>query len=136
MPMPKLPVALPLAAAIVLGGFTAGTGANAAGAHIKHNGPSQEMQVQAHHKKAPRHGRGWHGNRPGHWGRLGPRQIRRSLRYRGFHKIRIIDARGPVYVVKARGWYGQKFRLVVDAFNGRIIRQRAMGYGYQYGYRW
>ena len=35
--------------------------------------------------------------------------------------------RGPVYVVKARGWRGAPVRLVVDAFNGRILRKHVTG---------
>ena len=79
---------------------------------------------------------GWHGQRPGHWGRLGPHQIRQSLRYQGYRHIRILDARGPVYVVKANGWRGAPFRLVVDAFNGRVLRQKPIGVHYEWGRRW
>jgi len=78
------------------------------------------------HNGQRRHG--WHG---GHrWGHheLGPREIRRSLRHRGFHRVQILDRRGPVYIVKARAWGGRKLRLVVDSRSGQIVRSRPIGH--------
>lgn len=87
-------------------------------------------QLRVHDKnKAHRHnGRGRPDHYRGHWGpgtyELGPRQIRRSLRHRGFHKIRLVDRRGPMYIVKARSWDGQRYRLVVDSRNAHIVRSK------------
>ena len=66
---------------------------------------------------------------------LGPREIRRSLRHRGYHRINIIDRRGPVYVVKARGWRGLPMRLVVDARTAHIVRSRPLHRGHGH-HRW
>jgi hypothetical protein len=72
------------------------------------------------------------------WGyyELRPRQIRRSLRHRGFHKVRILDRRGPVYIVKARGWQGKRLRLVVDARTAQIVRIRPMHRRNRWQSRW
>lgn len=68
-------------------------------------------------------GPGWHG----HHAHMGPRQIRRSLRHRGFHRIKIVDRRGPMFIVKAIGWRGMPVRLVVDSRNARIVRSHPVG---------
>lgn len=130
-------VTAPLAAAILLASVAAGGSANAAPGAVHIKKTTAEIEHRVGHRHGRHHGR-WDGRGPGRWGRMGPRQIRRSLRHQGFHRIRIIDARGPVYVVKARGWRGRKVRLVVDAFNGQIIRRHVIGrhYQYQWGYRW
>jgi len=129
-------VSAPLAGAILITAVSLGGAApaQAAGNQFKAPGP---VAVQEADFRGGRHGgRHWHGKRPGHWGRLGPHQIRRSLKQRGFHRVRIVDARGPVYVVKARGWRGAPVRLVVDAFNGRILRRHVSGHRAGWGHRW
>lgn len=97
--------------------------------------PQAELVIKADHRRG--HGRhGWNG---GHWGgyqQMGPRQIRRSLRHRGFHDIDILDRRGPMYIVKARGWRGLPMRLVVDSRNARIVRSQPMGHRGRGHNRW
>lgn len=87
-----------------------------------------------HHRKGP--GRDWGGGPRWHAEPLGPRQIRRSLRNRGFHKIRIIDRRRGVYIVRARGWRGWPVRLVVDARTAEILRRKPVGRGFDWNYSW
>ncbi|EFO31440.1 conserved hypothetical protein [Roseibium sp. TrichSKD4] len=83
--------------------------------------------VKTIHDKKRRHnhrgdGRHWHDHgsrwdvRP-----LRPRQIRRSLRHRGFRAIQIIDRRRGAYVVRAVGWRGRPVKLVVDARPPRLF---------------
>jgi hypothetical protein len=131
-------VTAPLAAAILLVSVAAGGSANAAAGAIHVKNPTPDIEQRVGHRHGRHHGGRWDGRGPGRWGRMGPRQIKRSLRQRGFQRIRILDVRGPVYVVKARGWRGRKVRLVVDAFNGQILRRNVTGrhYQYQWGYRW
>ncbi|GGB32302.1 hypothetical protein GCM10011316_00520 [Roseibium aquae] len=68
--------------------------------------------------------------------KLGPRQIRQSLRQRGFYQIRFLKERPHVYVVRAIGWRGHPVRLVVDARTGEILRGRPIRNGYNWGYGW
>ncbi|WP_417667716.1 hypothetical protein [Roseibium sp.] len=84
------------------------------------------------------HGRGWDSHGPGHhrWHRMGPREVRRSLRHRGFHKIRIVDSRPFVFKVRATGHDGMRFRLVVDRTTGQILRMRPAGHRFHWSYRW
>lgn len=128
-------VSAPLAGAFLITAVSLGgaASAEAAGSHFKRSEPVAVQDVGFRGGRDG--GRHWHGNRPGHWGRLGPRQIRRSLKHRGFHRVRIVDVRGPVYVVKARGWRGARVRLVVDAFNGRILRKHVT-HRHHGGRRW
>ncbi|MBD1548431.1 hypothetical protein [Roseibium aggregatum] len=132
----KTLVSAPLAGAFLITAVSLGgvASAQAAGAQFKTSGPVAVQDIGF--RGGPYGGRHWHGERPGRWERLGPRQIRRSLRHRGFHRIRILDVRGPVYVIKARGWRGARVRLVVDAFNGRILRQHVIGHRAGWGHRW
>ncbi len=90
------------------------------------NGPRHEREHRGDWGRDHRHG----------WHRMGPREIRRSLRHRGFHRIRIIDERGPVYMVRAIGWRGMRMRLVVDARSGQILRKRPAGRGFGWNHRW
>ncbi len=85
-----------------------------------------------------RGGRHWDGRHGGRHHAMGPRQIRRSLRHRGFHRVRVLDRRGPMYIVKARGWNGNPMRLVVDARSGQIVRSRPIHRhtGWSFQYRW
>ncbi|WP_269585531.1 hypothetical protein [Roseibium sp. Sym1] len=124
----------PIAGAILLAsvGFTTTASAAPQANGLLLQAPMSEMVVKVDHRK--KHGRkghdrgGWNGHQG--WGHhaMGPRQIRRSLRHRGFHKIRILDRRGPMFIVKARAWGGQKFRLVVDSRNAQIVRSRPIGH--------
>ncbi|WP_417678539.1 hypothetical protein [Roseibium sp.] len=116
-------VSAPLAGAFLITAVSLGGAASAQAAGAQFQVPESVAVQKAGFRGGRDGGRHWHGNRPGHWGRMGPHQIRRSLKHRGFHRVRIVDARGPVYVVKARGWRGAPVRLVVDAFNGRILRK-------------
>ncbi|TWI82263.1 hypothetical protein JM93_03613 [Roseibium hamelinense] len=87
------------------------------------NAPAAATQIDY------RWGGGWHRGPAWRYDRLGPRQIRRSLRHQGFRKIQIVRERGRVYVVKARGWRGRPVRLVVDAYNAQILRRHPIGWG-------
>ncbi|WP_196223437.1 hypothetical protein [Roseibium sp. RKSG952] len=71
--------------------------------------------------------RGWYAGPGWHYERLKPRQVRRSLRHRGFRKIEILDRKRSVYIVRARGWRGHPVRMVVDAHNAEILRMRPVG---------
>lgn len=122
----------PIAGAILLAslGFTSAASAASPAANLKIQAPAAEHVVKVDHRgNHRRHGRdnGWNGRHGWHQ-EMGPRQIRRSLRHRGYHKIRILDRRGPMYIVKARAWGGQKFRLVVDSRNAQIVRSRPLGH--------
>ncbi|MEO9530885.1 hypothetical protein [Roseibium sp.] len=145
-----LKLSAPIAGAILLVtvGFanTASAAPRAADAQVQ--SAQAELVVKIDHRKGNgrkdwKGHRGKHGDWKGHRGRNGdwsgrhggrhfamePRQIRRSLRHRGFHKIQIVDRRGPVYIVKARAWGGQKMRLVVDSRTAHIVRSRSIGHG-------
>jgi len=119
----------PIAGAILLAsvGFTTAASAAPQAAGVQFQTPASELVVKVDHRRG--HGRhGWDDRRGGRHHAMGPRQIRRSLRHRGFHKIRILDRRGPMFIVKARAWGGQKFRLVVDSRNAQIVRSRPIGH--------
>ncbi|MCX2725325.1 hypothetical protein [Roseibium salinum] len=91
--------------------------------------PQSEMTVQVDHRRDRDHRPGY-GRHGGRWGRhhaLGPREISRSLRHRGFHAIRIVDRRGPMYIVMARGWDRRPVRLVVDSRTAHIVRVHPIG---------
>lgn len=128
--------AAPILGAILLVSASAVSGAQAAPISGKSmNGLSHaELIVNVDHRGRP--GRGWHRGPGRHHHALGPKQIRRSLRHRGFHRIRILDRRGPMYIVKARGWQGYPVRLVVDSRDGHIVRSRPMGPRFHWSYHW
>ena len=65
---------------------------------------------------------GWHDGRR-EFRPLGPREIRRSLRHRGFRAIDIVDRQRGTYVVRAIGWRGHPVKLVVDARTAEILRR-------------
>ncbi|MEP3049084.1 MAG: hypothetical protein ABJL55_20640 [Roseibium sp.] len=128
-----------LVGAVLLGSVGLSSGANAAplnGRGLSAN-VQTELVVQIDHRKkhSRKHRNGWHGGRGWHQ-ELGPRQIRRSLRHRGFHRVRILDRRGPMYIVKARGWRGHPVRLVVDSRSAQIVRSRPMGRRHQWSHNW
>jgi len=84
-----------------------------------------------------RHGGGdWHNGWGGDYGRMGPRQVRRSLRHRGFHRIRIVRPKRNVYIVKAIGWRGFPVRMVVDAYTGQILKLRPARGGVHWSGTW
>ncbi|MET1412768.1 hypothetical protein ABVF61_10905 [Roseibium sp. HPY-6] len=128
----------PIAGAILLAtvGFAPSASATSLSGAKQIHASSDAQVIQIHHKKkgGKRHGNGWQGGHGGGHYSLGPRQIRRSLRHRGFHRIRIIDRRGPMYIVKAVGWRGWPVRLVVDSRNAQIVRSRPIGQGRHGGY--
>lgn len=132
----KFLVSAPLAGAFLITAVSLGGAASAQAAGAQFKAPETITIQKAGFRGGHDGGRHWHGERKGHWGRLGPHQIRRSLKHRGFHRVRIVDAHGPVYVVKARGWRGAPVRLVVDAFNGRILRKHVIGHRAGWGRSW
>ena len=95
---------------------------------------SERVITVDHRRGQGRHGGGWHGHRG--YRELGPRQIRRSLKHRGFYRIKILDRRGPMYIVKAVGWRGMPMRLVVDSRTAHIVRSRPAGQRRHWQYRW
>ncbi|ASP34616.1 hypothetical protein CHH27_16355 [Labrenzia sp. VG12] len=130
----------PIAGALLLAtiGYAGAAPAMPQAANLKFQPAPSELVVEVDHRgKNGRNGHRRHGWDNG-WGyhEMGPRQIRRSLRHRGFHKIRILDRRGPMYIVKARAWGGQKFRLVVDSRTAQIVRSRPLGRGHRHGPYW
>lgn len=117
----------PLVGALFLACAGAASGASAAplSGPVKIAEAQSELVIKADHRRH-RDGRHWNGPRHGYH-KLGPRQIRRSLRHRGFHGIKIVNRRDRVYIVHARGWRGFPMRLVVDARNARILRSKPVG---------
>lgn len=100
--------------------------------------------VQKIDHRGHRDRRGWH---DGRWEArpLGPRQIRRSLRHRGFRAIDIVDRRRGAYIVRAIGWRGHPVKLVVDARTAEILRRKPIHHGggrggprgsFEWSYRW
>lgn len=91
---------------------------------------------------------GGHGGhvRHGHRGRHGDyyphrrprllsfREIRRSLRYRDFHRIKYLDQRRGLYHVRARGPRGRKVFMKVDGYTGSIVRIRPLRARHAHGY--
>ena len=53
--------------------------------------------------------------------RMTPRQIRRSLRHRGFHHIRFTDTRGGIYRARATGPRGRRVALTIRSRDARIL---------------
>ena len=85
--------------------------------HLGHGGPSFGWSYGTP-------GYGWvHRDRRHHWGhhrRLSPREVRWSLRDRGYRQIRFVDRRGPVYHVRAKKRH-RTFALVISARTGEIL---------------
>ena len=54
--------------------------------------------------------------------RMTPRQVRRSLRQRGFHDIRFTDIQGRTYQARATGPRGRRVALTVRARDARIVK--------------
>ena len=53
--------------------------------------------------------------------RMTPRQVRRSLRHRGFHDIRFTDTQGRTYQARATGPRGGRVALTISARDARIL---------------
>ena len=53
--------------------------------------------------------------------RMTPRQVRRSLRYRGFDHIRFTDAHGRIYKARATGPRGRRVALTIRSRDARIL---------------
>ncbi|WP_428647222.1 hypothetical protein [Roseibium sp.] len=127
----------PIAGAILLvsAGFVSTASAAPQAAGLQFQVPASELVVKVDHRG--RRG-GWDRHDRRDWRRhtMGPRQIRRSLRHRGFHRIRIIDRRGPMFIVNAKGWNGIPMRLVVDSRTADIVRSRPRHGGWGWQNRW
>lgn len=92
--------------------------------HFGNGGPSI---VLSH---GPMYGQRWGGHRWGHrHRRLAPREVRWILRDRGFHHIRFMDRRGPVYHVRAKKRH-RTFVLVVSARSGEILSRHRIRRGW------
>lgn len=126
----------PLAGTFLLLGATMATQAHAGPQPHLRAQPAREagLAVTVDHRRGP--DRRWDGRHGHHRYELGPRQIRRSLRHRGFYRIEILDRRGPMYIVKAHGWRGFPVRLVVDSRNADIVRSRPLGPRFDRHLRW
>ncbi len=64
---------------------------------------------------------------------LGPRQIRRSLRRQGFHRIRHIEYRRGIYRAVAAGRHGRPRQVFASPVNGQVLcvsRIRHQGRGF------
>ncbi|MDD7911849.1 MULTISPECIES: hypothetical protein [Pseudovibrio] len=59
--------------------------------------------------------------------RMSRKEVRRSLRHKGFRKIEFVRDRGDRYVFFARNHHRQKVRLVVSAYHGEILRYKVRG---------
>ncbi|ERP86030.1 hypothetical protein Q669_16590 [Labrenzia sp. C1B10] len=95
-----------------------------------------ELVVKVDHRRGNGRGGNWNGRHGGRHYEMGPRQIRRSLRHRGFDHIKILDRRGPMYIVRAKGWRGMPVRLVVDSRNANIVRSHPIGNRGHWQRRW
>ncbi len=129
----------PIAGAVLLvsAGLASAAVAAPMGGERQLNAPKSELVVQIDHRRGhgPKRG-GWHGGHGRGHHLMGPRQIRRSLRHRGFHRIHIVDRRGPMYIVRANGRRGMQMRLVVDSRTADIVRSRPIGRQFPRHYRW
>lgn len=128
--------AAPVAGAVLLASAgLASSSASAAplGGDLNAKSAQSALVIKAGHKNhgghrgGGRHGGGFHKGHGKHFQAFGPREIRRSLRHRGYHRIQIVDRRGPMYIVNARGWRNAPMRLVVDSRNARIVRTHPIG---------
>lgn len=108
---------LAVAAAVAVGVSGAVAPANA-GTTLLVDFPNASVQlVQDHGKKAK------------HWKKekrqaLNKKQIKRKLRAWGYRDFQKVERKGDRYIVRA-SWRGlRKSRLVIDAYNGRILKRR------------
>lgn len=95
------------------------------------------IRSEKRHRGDRGRGQHWYDNGP-RWDMrpLRPRQIRKSLRHRGFRAIQILDRRRGAYVVRAVGWRGRPVKLVVDARTAQIVRRKPIRSGYHWNYHW
>ncbi|HSG95365.1 MAG TPA: hypothetical protein VLA28_07575 [Afifellaceae bacterium] len=69
--------------------------------------------------------RGWGDRRWDHAHyRMTPRQVRRSLRHRGFREIRFTDRHGRIYRARATNPRGRRVALTIRSRDARIIEVR------------
>lgn len=59
--------------------------------------------------------------------RVGPRQIRRTVRSYGCYKISKVRRVYDRYKVKASCGYGQRVKMVFSAWSGELLRERVIG---------
>ncbi len=92
------------------------------GAHGGVTFRSGDHSLPVHGRNYRRDNRRWDNRR---WDyvhyRMPPRQIRRSLRHRGFHDIRFTDRHGRFYRARATGPRGGRLALTIRARDGRIV---------------
>jgi hypothetical protein len=62
--------------------------------------------------------------------RMTPRQVRRSLRHRGFDRIRFIDTQGRIYKARATNRRGRRVALTIRSRDARIVEVRRIGRRY------
>jgi hypothetical protein len=53
--------------------------------------------------------------------RMTPRQVRRSLRHRGFDRIRFTDTQGRIYRARATNRRGRRVALTIRSRDARIV---------------
>lgn len=114
-----MPITKTIAAALMA--LTALVAAAPAQAHSS-GGPTASFSIQFG-TASPAHFRAQHGR----WGLLSPRQVEFSLRRQGFHRVRVIDARAPVYRAVAISPRGGRVALKVSARSGRILHLDRIG---------
>ncbi|MBO0346977.1 hypothetical protein J0X15_17255 [Roseibium sp. CAU 1637] len=146
----KSKIVLAFATALMLGGTAMGVSTTAASAQSAvskiEDGKGRVLQID---HRGSRHGYERGGRRDERGGRghvqrghgrdhvLGKRQVRRSLRRQGYRDIRFVGQRGPVFIVRAKGWRGLPQRLVVDARSAAVIGRKPVRQGgYNWSYRW
>lgn len=71
-------------------------------------------------------GGGYHKHKVAAWGGLHPHQIRRKLRNRGYHNIRFVDRRLPVYKAKACR-YNKRYKLNINRW-GKVMWRTRIGW--------
>lgn len=52
---------------------------------------------------------------------LSPNDVRRILRYQGFHEVRYVDRQGSIYRALAENYRGRGVFVTVSARSGRIL---------------
>lgn len=112
------------AAVIAVGVSAAGTPSSAEAATITLQSPNAtwSFDVGPAHYKNERHW--WKKHQQHHV--LNKKQIKRKLRKWGFKNFKKVRRKGDVYVVRAHWQNAYKARLVVDAYNGRILKHKIL----------
>lgn len=128
--------------AAILGGTAA---ASAGGLHglglkdgLKHGHGHYEYSARQKVKHGPKHGgrydhraRGKRGNRHAKTC-LWPHEIRRKLRNRGWHRVKVIRFQPNIFVARATRPSGLRFRIKVNRCRGRIVNAVPIGYRTRY----